>query len=282
VVSAALRQAASAGIRRIVVNLWHLSELMAAVLRQIALPEVELHLSPEPELMGTAGGLALARDRGLLGDRGPVLVLNGDSLLRLSLDPLLERFASSRDLVTVALLPNPDPSRWSRVELDRSGIVTSIEPPSRPGDGPTPLLYPGAMLVSREALEELPTAPRSTPEALWNPARAAGRLGGARVTGSWHEVGTPSDYLGAVLRQLAGRTVVDPTASASDRALLSTSYLGLETRVDNGAEITDSVLACGARVGVDAQVRRAVLLGPVKIADRDTVIDQVRVASLRS
>ena len=100
VVSAAVCQAAAAGIRRIVVNLWHLPELMAEALRRITPLEAEIRLSPEPELMGTAGGLALARDRGLLGDRGPVVVFNGDSLLQLSLEPLLERFASSRDLVT--------------------------------------------------------------------------------------------------------------------------------------------------------------------------------------
>ena len=64
-------------------------------------------MSHERRLMGTAGGLALARDRGLLGDSGPVLVVNGDVSLDLSLEPLLNRFEASHDLVTLALLPHP-------------------------------------------------------------------------------------------------------------------------------------------------------------------------------
>ena len=118
VVASAIRLAAEAGATRIVVNVYHLAERMAAAVASIGIEGIEIDLSYEQELMGTAGGLALARDRGLLGDEGAVLVINGDGVLGLELQNLAERHRSGNDLVTLALLPHLDPARWSRVTLD--------------------------------------------------------------------------------------------------------------------------------------------------------------------
>jgi NDP-sugar pyrophosphorylase family protein len=82
-------------------------------------------VSREETLMGTAGGLALARERGLLGADGPVLLSNGDCRLDLDLEPLVARHRAAGDLVTLALRPHPDPRRWSRV-------VVGETDPSRP------------------------------------------------------------------------------------------------------------------------------------------------------
>lgn len=282
VVRSALRLAASIGTHRITANTWHLSDRMEKALAEVDVPDITLSLSREAELMGTAGGLALARERGLLGTDGAVLVLNGDCVVDLSLDPLLDRFQSSRDLVTLALLPHPDPMRWSRVLLDPSGRVAAVRPPRTPlEDEPAAYHFLGVMVVSREALNALPVAPGATPEVLWEPARSTGRLGGAVVTGDWREVGTPADYLTAVRSQLGGSSVVDPSASVHAESRIAASYLGSQARTGRSSEITGSVLACGARVGINARVTRSVLLGPVEVADGETVSDDLRVAPLQ-
>jgi len=280
VVSSALRVAAAAGACRVTVNLWHLAEPMERVLRRLELPGVTVATSREETLMGTAGGLALARARGLLGRDGPVLVINGDCLLALELAPLLARCATADDLVTLALMPHPDPGRWSRVVLGESGTVTAMLPPGVPAPGEAPFLYPGVMVVSREALDALPVAALATPAALWEPARAAGRLAGVVVRGRWREVGTPAGYLEAALDQLGGRSAVDPAALVDSRATLRSSYLGEGARVAADAVLDESVVACGATVGRGARVTRSVLLGPVAVGDGEIVDGESRAAPL--
>jgi mannose-1-phosphate guanylyltransferase len=282
VVVSALRLAAAAGVRSVTVNLWHLADRMEQALRRIDLPETRIATSREPSLMGTAGGLALARSRGLLGRDGPVLVVNGDCLLELELDPLLERAAAAGDLVTLGLMPHPGPERWSRVVLDGAGAVTAMLPPGPAAPGETPFLYPGVMVVSRAALDALPVEALATPEALWEPARSAGRLGGAVLRGRWREVGTPAAYLEAALAELGGSTTIDPSATVDRRAELRSSLVAEGARVAADAVLEESVVACGATVGRGARVARSVLLGPVEIGDGATLESEFLAAPLPS
>ncbi len=277
VVASAIRLAA-AGSRRVTVNTWHLFEAMEETLDGIELG-APISVSREPELMGTAGGLALARDRGLLGDTGPVLVVNGDGLLNLDLEPLLHRMATSSDLVSLALLPHLDPMRWSRVELEKDGSVQSFRRPGSPEAGEVPFLYPGVMLVSREALDSLKNRPGEVPAELWEPARAAGRLGGVPVSGHWREVGTPAAYLDAVLDRLNGDGVIHPSAQVHPTAAIGSALIGRDAVIEAGAVVGASVVAEGARVERNARVLRSVLLGAVTAGAGENFIDQYHAAA---
>ena len=276
VIASGIRLAEAAGATRVVVNTWHLAELMQAKLGDIEHPAPMITISRETELMGTAGGIALARDRGLLGDRGPVLVINGDGLLNLDLEPLFCRFESSDDLVSLALIPHPDPPRWSRISLDRRGLVTDIRRPGAAAAGEVLFLYPGVMLITREALSQLPTGPGDTPERLWGPALTEGRLGGAVVNGRWREVGTPSDYLEAVLGRLGRTTVKHPSAAVDASARIRSSLIGRNAVVEAGAVIEKSVVAEGATVRSDARVHRSVLLGATSAEPRESIVGEYR------
>jgi len=273
-----MRLATDAGCRHIAVNVWHLADLMEAALSGCVDNHTETVCCREPELMGTAGGLALARDQGLLGSEGPVLVLNGDGVLHLSLKSLIHRFATSGDLVTLGLLPHLDPGRWSRVTLDGRGRVDQILPPGQPAPGEVPLLYPGVMVVSRQALNALDTSPHGVAEGLWAPARSAGRFGGAVVTGHWREVGTPTDYLETVLHQLHGSAVIDLSAEVDPGASLGSAYIGPGARIEAGAVIGEAVVASGAVVHRGARVIRSVLMGAVEAGEGESVVDEYRAA----
>jgi mannose-1-phosphate guanylyltransferase len=279
VVASALRLAASAGISRIVVNTWHLAERMATAVAEVEVPGVEITLSEEASLMGTAGGLALARDRGLLGDEGPILVINGDGALGLDLQPLFEGHLGRDDVVTLALLPHLDPDRWSRVELDAEGRVAAIRPAGRPAAREVPFLYPGVMLVSRAGIRGLPSEPGEVPTALWQPAQLAGRLGGVVLGGHWREVGTPDDYLELVVNRLAGRSLVHATAQVDASARLNQALIGAGAVVDAGATVSRSAILHGAAVGRDGRVADAVLLGAVRTGAGEVLHDEFRVAA---
>ncbi len=256
-----LRLAARNGVDAIVVNTWWHAGEMERVARACRPPGIELRLSREETLMETAGGLALARDRGHLGAEGPVLVLNGDGVLNLDLEPLFRRHSESEDLVTLGLLPHLGPERWSRVLLDRNGAVCDILPPGTPAAGEVPLLYPGVMVIAREAVDRLETVPSGVASALWNPARSAGRMGGVVLPGHWREVGTPEGYLETVLSMLGDRVEIDPSARVADGVRIERSLIGIDVSIEPGAVISNSVVSHGAVVRSGAYIERTVLLG---------------------
>lgn len=266
----AVDQAVNAGVAQVAVNTWHLAERMEDELERLRTP-IRMAVSREHELMDTAGGLALARERGILGTHGPVLVVNGDCLYGLMLDQLLESHARRGDEVTLALLPHLNPARWARVNLDADGRVRAIHPPGSPREGEVPLLYPGVMVVSREVLASLPVEPGGIPEKLWQPAMERGRLGGVVVTGHWREVGTPAAYLEAVLKRLGERGWVSPDARVAPGATVGRSMIGAGAAVDDGAVVAESIVAEGATVGSGARIIRSVVVGGVEVGPGETV-----------
>jgi len=266
VVASALRLAAGTRPAAIVVNTWHLADLMASAVAAATTAGMKVALSPEPALMGTAGGLALARDRGLLGSSGPILVINGDGISNLDVALLLEHHFNRGDAVTLGLLPHPDPSRWSRVLVDHDGTVTSILRPGVEGPDAKFLLYPGVMVVSREALDRLPSSPGGIPDRLWFPALEIGALGGATISGSWREVGTPADYLAVVVAQLAGTSRVHSEARVAASAVVDSSFIGDNATIGDRAVVHGSVVAEGASVGAGSRIAHSVLLGNVETA----------------
>ena len=275
VVASALKLTAAAGATRVVVNSNHLGERMMEAVASVAIPGVEIVVSHEDDLMGTAGGLALARERGLLGDRGPVLVVNGDGVIGLDLARLAEHHRESGDLVTLALLPHLDPERWSRITLDVDGYVEAILPPGLPGELEVPYLYPGAMAVDRIALDALAVTPSEVPDALWEPARAAHRFGGTVVSGHWREVGTPTDYLEAMQARLRGSSFIDRSAKIASTAHVRSSFIGRGSVVADGAMIESSIVAEGAVVESGARVDGSVLFGPVEVAANQEVVGKI-------
>ncbi len=275
-----LRLAAAAGTGTVVVNSWHLADRLEAVVVATELGGCLVRISRETELMDTAGGLALARERGLLGDDGAVLVVNGDCVLGIDLAPLLAHHAEGRDLVTLALLPHLGPTRWSRVLLDRDGVVVAFRPPGEPAPGEVPFLYTGAMIVARAALAAIPLQVGSIYQHLWRPALAAGRLGAAVVTGHWREVGTPRDYQRTAVELLGGRPRVHPAARIDPAAVVASSLVGRDATVAAGAVVAESVVSHGAVVGPGARVIASVVLGPVQVAAGEKVTNDVRTAPL--
>jgi NDP-sugar pyrophosphorylase family protein len=276
VIQSPIRLAVNSGARRVVVNTWHLADHMVTAVSDLENPGAEIVLSPEKELMGGAGALARARDRGLLEGDDAVLVLNGDCVLELQLENLIAHHVRSDDLVTIALLAHPEPRRWSRVLLDATNHVDHILPPGLSENNQTPFLFPGAMIVSRAALESLPNRPGDTNELLWAPARKVHRLGGVEVSGRWREVGTPVDYLDAVIHDLAGTNVIDASAKVSSGADLTRVYVGRQVAIGSGAVIQESVVADGATVRAGAVITRSVLLGDVEAKDGEVLNHEIR------
>jgi NDP-sugar pyrophosphorylase family protein len=271
--ASALEHLVGAGCRPIAVNLHRHPEQVAAAVRSIP-AGADVSFSREPELLGGAGGVAAARQ--LLGP-GPVLVANADVWTALDLTALLA--ATADDTVTLALLPHPDPRRWSSVMLEDDGRVASFLPAGAEPSG-APYLYTGFQLLGAGVAAALPPPPADW-RPFWLALRAEGALRGAVVSGRWSEAGTPSAYRDLVLAALGGRSWVHPHAEVADLGTLERCAVGAGCLVETGARLRDCVLTAGAAIGRGARLERCVVAGAVVVERGEAIADTLVLPSRR-
>ena len=269
---------AGAGIRRVVVNLHHQPEAMAAAAGAAAAElGLELALSREPVMAGTAGALRQAAP--LLSEAEAVVVLNGDVLFDVDLAAALSAHRATGALATMALLPMPAGARYAAVEIDEAGRVRRIAGKFGPGgDGLTPWHFPGLHLVSPELLALIPALPFECDlnRDLYPPLMGRGLVRGLVTHGAWRDLGTPASYLAANLEVAAGRIDLARFGLPAPRRIAASAS------VDPGASVGEAVvLGEGCVVPAGARVDRAVLWPGTRLRQGEVVIDAVAAGELR-
>lgn len=245
----------SAGCRPIVANLHSHPHQVATAARQAAGEDDRLRLSWENDLMGGAGGVAAAAR---FWSDSPVLVANADTWSRLDLDRL--RDINSGSTIHLALLPHPDPSRWRSVVLDEAGRVAAILDPGIADPRPR-YLFTGVQLVGSAVHRILPRRPGEWSE-VWRSLQPEGLLLGVVVEGKWREAGDPEAYRRLVMDLLPPqRSWAHGTASIAPGARLVHSAVGAACVVERGAELIDTVVTAGARIGQGCCLRSCVVAG---------------------
>ena len=274
----ALGLLSGAGIRRVVVNVHHLPEAMAAAAGAAAAElGLELALSREPVMAGTAGALRQAAP--LLSEAEAVVVLNGDVLFDVDLAAALSAHRATGALATMALLPMPAGARYAAVELDEAGRVRRIAGKFGPGgDGLTPWHFPGLHLVSPELLALIPALPFECDlnRDLYPPLMGRGLVRGLVTHGAWRDLGTPASYLAANLEVAAGRIDLARFGLPAPRRVAGSA------RIDPGATVGEAVvIGEGCVVPAGARVDRAVLWPGTRLRQGEVVIDAVAAGELR-
>jgi NDP-sugar pyrophosphorylase family protein len=136
----------------------------------------------EPEPLGRGGGLRLAASHRQ--ESGPLFALNGDELLGVHLDDLLERHRSRRPAATIVVSQVRSP--FGVVDVDGSDTVTGFrEAPVLPQ-----WVSSGVYVLDEECIARLPE--RGDHEDTTFPELAAeGRIAAYRNTSFWLTVNTP-------------------------------------------------------------------------------------------
>ena len=109
-----------------------------------------LRYSWEQPVLGSAGGPRHALPL-LEGD--PYLLLNGDTLATVDLRALWAHHRAHDALVTMALIPNPEPARFGGVLVDDDGWITGF---CRRGDPRPNYHFFSAQVVARSVFADLP------------------------------------------------------------------------------------------------------------------------------
>jgi NDP-sugar pyrophosphorylase family protein len=257
-----IRWLVSHGVRDLVLNLHHKPETITADVGDGSDLGACVRYSWESPVLGSAGGPRHALT--LVGERTFFLV-NGDTLTDVDLPAMLEQHRRTGALVTMALIPNPDPSKYGGVLLDVNGVVTGFT--RRGGPGPS-LHFIGPQVVEADAFAPLEDGVVSESVLGIYPRYIADRPGSIRgfvCNATFRDIGTPGDLLRTSLDLAAadgrpGRPRWGRRVSVDPDAHVTRSVLWDEVTVGAGATITECVLADGVTIPSGARYDRSAIV----------------------
>jgi len=201
-----LERLKAAGVTSVVINLFHLGEQIKDFLSKNSFG-LEIAFSPEPELLGTGGGIKHAR--ALLEDAPFFIVHNSDVYSDLSINDLVAQHQRTKALATLAVMDRPSNRPlvfdsngqlcgWENIERG-TGEVFGSDPL------PTQLAFSGIQVVSREIFRymEDEQGEFSSITTYLKAAQAQKKVWAYRMDSAyWLDMGTPNKL--AELRQLLG------------------------------------------------------------------------------
>jgi mannose-1-phosphate guanylyltransferase len=226
---------AAFGLKRAVVNTHHLE---AEFRNDISGLGVEIEVSPEPEILGTAGGIAHARRH--FGP-GPVLVWNGDILCSPSPQTRASMVSKASVPTSVAeaavgacLLYERRPAGEGNVGIGpgSQGLVRLRGECF--GDEICGGDYVGISVLSPESVAQMPSPGCLVGDHLLPWLRNGGRLAAESLAGGWAETGGLKSYLRANMAWLEARAISE--------------WRGEGAAVGSGVRLQNSIVGAGARV----------------------------------
>ena len=198
---------------------------------------VPVHLSHEEQPLDSGGGLKKIMP--LVHPDEPLLVHNGDIYSDLPIHELLAEHRRCGHLVTLALR-SIDGKR--NVGFDpASGRITDMR--HALGVDPGSYQFAGTYIMQPEVAELFPAEDEFSIVPIWLELIRQGKVGGVVCDwANWYEMGTPADYLNAVLDMRSSRRI-HPTASVAPGADVSEdSVVGQDAVVPAGCVLNDCIV----------------------------------------
>lgn len=239
----------TAGVDRLVVNAHHRADEVAAFVRDCL---QNASVSAESELLGTAGGVAHARD--LLGD-GDVLIWNADIVADVNADALFAAHVAAQHNGAVqqdaTLVVRLRPPGEGAVGVDANGKVVRLRTETTAGGELHGGDFLGIHVVGARLREGLPEVGCLVADLYLPAMRRGARLGIFPFAGAFWDVGSPASYLAANVAWLETRGLPfwrAPTAEVATGVVLERSVIGERARVEGTGALENCVIWPGARV----------------------------------
>ena len=186
-----LDQLVSAGARNVVLCTGYMADEIHEKLGKVY-KSLRLVYSKEDEPLGTGGALRLALPY-LNSD--PVLVMNGDSFVKVDLTGYLNWFFEKDIQASLILTKVRDTGRYGRVLMDKDGRITHFE--EKGGSSGEGWINAGIYLLNRRLLRTIPVSVAVSLEREMFPSWIGRELYGYRSEGYFIDIGTPETYVKA-------------------------------------------------------------------------------------
>lgn len=281
------------GIRDIAINLHHHATQLRDWLGDGRRWDVRLHLSEEPIILGTAGGIKEVEN---FLSASPFLVINADIITALNFRALWAWHCRQKALVTMVLRPDATARQYGPVIVDPQGQVLQINghPPSPAPPLGQETIFTGIQIISPQVLERIPKGIFSSTTADIYPALVEqGAVRGFVDTSYWIDIGVPARYLQAHWDLMNGhlgkawlgklssdaKVYLDGGSSSTDHlpgAITPPVVLHHDVHIEPGARVGPyAVLGAGCSVGARAEIHHSIALENVHIAPSATISNSI-------
>ncbi len=293
------------GFDEIAINVHYLAEAIVDALGDGSRFGVRIEYLHEPVLLGSAG--ALKQLEGFFGD-ATFVVVGCDDLTDLPLNRALAFHRERSALATIALVEREDVEQYGVVVLDAHGKIVGFQEKPARGTELSKLANTGIYIFEPEIFAHIPAHVFfDFGKQVFPRLQAAGApFYGFDARGAyWCDIGTLDEYRRASFDVVeraftipeSGGAGIDPTASIAPGAtiegdawigpgarvgagvrLIGPVVVGAGATLEAGARVERSILWDGARIGVNAELRGAIVGKNFRVAD-GARLDAVAVAN---
>jgi NDP-sugar pyrophosphorylase family protein len=206
------------------------------------------------------------------------LITNGDVLTNVDVAGAIAHHDRTKALITLVLMPNVEPERYGGVLIDSDGSVTGFSPPGATNPS---FHFTGVQVAEATAFASVREGQTCESTSELYPALIAlrpGSIQGLVHECTWHDIGTPRDYLETALALasrgygplIGNRSSIDPSADIHDTILWNDVWVGAGVSMTR-CVVTDGVSVPNGSSWHGSMIRRA---------DSPLVSDERRVGEL--
>ena len=265
------------GVSEVVLAINYQPEVMMTFLKEFeAKVGIKITCSQETEPLGTAGPLALARDK-LIDDSGePFFVLNSDVISEYPFKQMIEFHKSHGGEASIMVTKVDEPSKYGVVVMEEStGKVQKFVEKPKLFVGNK--INAGIYLLNPSVLDRIELRPTSIEKEVFPSIAAENKLFAMVLPGFWMDIGQPRDYITGLrlyldsLRKnsssklargsnVVGNVLVDETAKIGEGCLIGPDVaIGPGCVVESGVRLSRCTVMRGVRIKKHACISGSII-----------------------
>ncbi|URE29740.1 mannose-1-phosphate guanylyltransferase [Musa troglodytarum] len=225
---------------------------------------IKITCSQETEPLGTAGPLALARDRLMDGSGEPFFVLNSDVISEYPFAELIQFHKSHGGEATIMVTKVDEPSKYGVVVMDESGKVDRFVEKPKVFVGNK--INAGIYLLNPSVLDRIELRPTSIEKEVFPKIAADQKLHAMVLPGFWMDIGQPKDYITGL------RLYLESLRKKASPKLATGSHI-----VGNVLAHENAVIGEGCLIGPDVAIGPGCVIESGVRLSRCTVMRGVRI-----
>ncbi|KAJ4802150.1 Mannose-1-phosphate guanyltransferase [Rhynchospora pubera] len=226
---------------------------------------IKITCSQETEPMGTAGPLALARDKLIDGSGEPFFVLNSDVISEYPFSQLIQFHKSHGGEATIVVTKVDEPSKYGVVVMEEeTGKVERFV--EKPKIFVGNKINAGIYLLNPSVLNRIELKPTSIEKEIFPKIASDQKLFAMVLPGFWMDIGQPRDYITGL------RLYLDSLRKNSPSKLAKGTHI-----VGNVLVHESAIIGEGCLIGPDVAVGPGCVVDPGVRLSRCTVMRGVRI-----
>jgi len=235
---------------------------------------ITISYSEETEPLGTAGPLALARER-LESDGEPFFVLNSDVICEFPFAELLAFHKAHGKEGTIMVTKVEEPSKYGVVVSKADGLIVQFV--EKPQVFVGNRINAGIYIFNPHILTRIEPRPTSIEKEIFPKMADEGQLYCMSLEGFWMDVGQPKDFLAGMCLYLASLksnksealrsgqgiippVMIDETAVIGQGCLIGPNVtIGPNCVIQDGVRLANTTVLEGVRVGANSWIKNSII-----------------------